>query len=117
MDWTHLEPGPPDFIDVGQTSRMARMRHLVLVLAVLAAGCASQTRISAGEGGAAGVRFGLDVHSGSALGPVIAIGVIGAAYGSDSEPTKPPPMLEGRRVGEQDCTRPIEDPSANLRCR
>jgi len=96
---------------------MARMRRFVLAFAVLAAGCASHTRISAGGGGASGVRVGLDVHSGSAVGAVIAIGAIGAAYGSGSEPTKPPPMLEGRRVSEQDCSRPIEDPSANLRCR
>lgn len=94
------------------------MRRLVIAFAVVAAGCASHTRISTGEGGAAGgVRFGLDVQSGSAVGAVIAIGAIGAAYGSGSEPTKPPAMLEGRKVSEQDCTKPIEDPSANLRCR
>lgn len=96
---------------------MARMRRLVIAFAVLAAGCASHTRISAGEGGAAGVRFGLDVQSGSALGPIIAIGALGAAYGSGSEPTKPPAMLEGRRISEQDCSQPIKNPSANLRCR
>jgi len=96
---------------------MARMRRLVIAFAVLAAGCASHTRISAGEGGAAGVRVGLDVHSGSALGPIIAIGALGVMSASGGEPAKPPPMLEGRRVSEQDCTRPIEDPSANLRCR
>lgn len=96
---------------------MARMRRLVIAFAVLAAGCASHTRISAGEGGPAGVRFGLDVHSSSAVGAAIAIGAIGAAYGSGSEPTKPPPMLEGRKVSEQDCSKPIKDLSANLRCR
>lgn len=96
---------------------MARMRFLIIAFAVLAAGCASHTRISAGEGGAAGVRVGLDVQSGSALGPIIAIGALGAVYGSGSEPTKPPAMLEGRRVNEQDCSKPIKDPSANLRCR
>ena len=96
---------------------MARMRRLVVAFAVLAAGCASHTRISAGEGGAAGVRVGADVHSGSAVGAVIAIGVLGAIYGSGSERSGPPALLEGRTVREQDCTRPIENPSANLRCR
>jgi len=28
-----------------------------------------------------------------------------------------PPLDESRRVNEQDCTRPIEDGAANLRCR
>jgi len=96
---------------------MARMRRLVIALAVLVAGCASHTRISAGEGGAAGVRVGVDVRSGSALGPIIAIGALGAMSASDSEPTKPPAMLEGRRISEQDCSQPIKNPSANLRCR
>ena len=28
-----------------------------------------------------------------------------------------PPLDEARRVNAQDCTRPIENPTANLRCR
>jgi hypothetical protein len=28
-----------------------------------------------------------------------------------------PPLDESRRVNVQDCTRPIENPTANLRCR
>ena len=93
------------------------MRRLVIAFAVLAAGCASHTRISAGEGGAAGVRLGVDVRSGSALGAIIAIGALGAMSASGGAPASPPAMLEGRSVSEQDCTRPIENPSANLRCR
>jgi hypothetical protein len=96
---------------------MARMRRLVIAFAVLATGCASHTRISAGEGGAAGVRVGVDVRSGSAVGAVIAIGALAAIYGSGSERSSPPALLEGRTVREQDCTKPLEDPSANLRCR
>lgn len=30
---------------------------------------------------------------------------------------KPPPLAPDRRVNEQDCSRPIEDLSANLKCR
>jgi len=97
---------------------MARMRRLAaIVLVLLAAGCASHSRISAGEGGAGGVRLGIDVQSGSAVGAIVAIGVLGAMYGAGSESASPPPMIESRTVREQDCTRPIEDPSANLRCR
>lgn len=36
-------------------------------------------------------------------------------YGSSTVPA--PPMDENRTVNTQDCTRPIEDWSANLRCR
>ena len=31
--------------------------------------------------------------------------------------TRVPPMDPERRVHEQDCSQPIEDPSANLKCR
>jgi hypothetical protein len=96
--------------------RIALIRRLSLALLFLIAGCASHTRISAGGGGPAGVRVGIDVRSTSAVGAVIAIGALGAIYGSGSEPD-PPRLLEGRKVNEQDCTKPIADPSANLRCR
>jgi len=29
---------------------------------------------------------------------------------------KPPPLAEGRTIAERDCSRPMEAPSANLRC-
>jgi hypothetical protein len=96
---------------------MARMRRLAIVLALLAAGCASHTRIATGEGGAGGVRLGIDVQSGSAVGAIVAIGVLGAMYGAGSESASPPPLVASRAVREQDCTKPLEDPSANLRCR
>ncbi|MGH8737469.1 MAG: hypothetical protein ACREU5_03555 [Burkholderiales bacterium] len=93
------------------------MRHLAIVLSVLAAGCASHTQVSVGEGSASGTYLGLDVQSGSAAGAIIAIGALGAMYGSGGARTAPPALLESRLVREQDCTRPLEDPSANLRCR
>jgi len=89
----------------------------VLLAAALSAGCASQTRVAVGEGGAGGVRLGIGVQSGSAVGAIVAIGVLGAMYGSSDEPRRPPELLANRAVREQDCTKPIEDPSANLRCR
>ena len=44
-----------------------------------------------------------------------AILTIGAASGATYDST--PPLDPNRRVLEQDCTKPIEDPSANLKCR
>jgi hypothetical protein len=93
------------------------MRHLAVLLCLIAAGCASHTQVSAGAGSASGTYLGIDIQSGSALGAVIAIGALGAMYGSGGERTEPPALLEGRTVHEQDCTKPLEDPSANLRCR
>lgn len=115
-----------------------------LVLGLLLAGCSAHTSVRIGSG-AAGVApgttvtstsAGLSVQSGSTAGALLAIGVLAAAtYGSESynggiryranpffalEPPAPrsaPPLDESRRVNEQDCTRPIEDWSANLKCR
>ncbi|MFY9313993.1 MAG: hypothetical protein WAO95_00365 [Burkholderiales bacterium] len=60
---------------------------------------------------------GLSVSTsgGSFLGALFALGTIGSAAGwfYHGEPEMDP----ARRVVEQDCTRPIEDPAANLRCR
>lgn len=93
------------------------MRRVAILLSVLAAGCASHTQVAVGAGSASGTYLGIDVQSGSAAGAIIAIGVMGAIYGSGDAPAKPPPLAEGRTVREQDCTKPLEDPGANLRCR
>jgi hypothetical protein len=57
----------------------------------------------------------ISTSGGSFLGALFALGMIGAASGWVYEGV--PEMDPGRRVAEQDCTRPIEDPAANLRCR
>jgi hypothetical protein len=93
------------------------MRWFAILLSVLAAGCAANTSVSAGAGSASGTYLGVDVQGGSAVGAIIAIGALGAMYGSGDESARPPALTEGRTVHEQDCTRPLEDPSANLRCR
>jgi hypothetical protein len=94
------------------------MRILAIALAALTAGCASHTQITVGQGAASGTQLGIDIQSGSAVGAIVAIGVLGAAiHGQGSDPADPPPLAGGRTVREQDCTRPLEDPSANLRCR
>ncbi len=93
------------------------MRRFAIVLCVLAAGCASHTQVSVGAGSASGTYLGVDVQSGSAVGAILAIGALGAMYGSGGERPGPPALLESRTVREQDCTKPLEAPSANLRCR
>ena len=76
----------------------------------------------------AGSQVSAQIGSGSIFGTVLALGILAAVwYGEDREryvfgafpsPSGPvPPLDESRRVSEQDCTRPIEDAAANLRCR
>ena len=110
----------------------------ILCVAVLA-GCSSSANVRIGSGGtgaspgtsvtssSAGVR----VDAGSAAGTLIAIGMLAAVWhGSEDDrygararldpfaaAGSAPALDETRRVNEQDCTRPIEDWSANLRCR
>ncbi len=93
------------------------------------AGCAnSSVQLSTG-----GPQPVVRAQGGSALGGLIAIGVLGTlAYESEQDGTRyranpfdafsmqpaAPPLLDpARRVLEVDCTKPIEDWSANLRCR
>jgi hypothetical protein len=70
----------------------------VLLLAALTGGC--------------GIGIATSSAFGTAFNTVLTIGVgSGATYDSS------PPPDPNRRVIEQDCTKPIEDPSANLKCR
>lgn len=107
-----------------------------LCIAALA-GCSAQANVRLGTGVAsvppgtsvATSSVGAQVRSTSAAGTLLAIGILAAAWhGSESDgygvrdhsfgAAGPAPQLdEMRRVNEQDCTRPIEDWSANLKCR
>jgi hypothetical protein len=97
-----------------------------LLAAACLAGCAhGQAQFSSGAvSGAPGGTAGVGVQGGgSGVAALIGIGVAAAViYGSGPDGTmtgsaKPAPLAPGRRVSEQDCSRPIEDPSANLKCR
>lgn len=111
---------------------------VVLFTAALCAGCSATTRVNvaAGTGGAvpqagtstSGGSFGLHVQGGSGAAAIVAAGTIAALiYGREDtrerylvEPWTPAPapeLLEGRAINVQDCTKPIRNPSANLRCR
>lgn len=113
------------------------MRALVLAAAILVAGCAhTETRVAIGAtapGG--GVSAGVRLQAGSAGAALVAIGILaGAAWAESSqdgmrhgasalgalgaEPGRTvPPLDAARRIHEQDCTQPIADAVANLRCR
>ena len=109
-----------------------------LCIAALA-GCSAQANVRIGTGApnvAPGTSVttssvGAPVQSGSAAGTLLAIGILAAAwYGSDSDGYgagdrmnltggggRIPQLDDTRSVNEQDCTRPIENWSANLKCK
>lgn len=105
------------------------MQRLLILAAtaVLLQGCAanlgfqfgstgkSATQSSVGPGGAfssGGVNARFSHGGGSLLG----LGLLGALFGREPRDARAPPELDStRRVNEQDCTKPIDNP-ANLRC-
>jgi hypothetical protein len=104
--------------------------RIALVVMFLLGGC---THVSV-QGGAGGVTSatstGVSVsYSGSgsaAMWALIGIGLIAAEYGGSRaarerglEPEAKPvqPMDASRQVNEVDCSQPIQDWSANLKCR
>ncbi len=101
------------------------MRTFVLALALLLAGCGghANVQLTSNTVPSGGVSTGgaVQAQSNSTLGVLLAIGVlIGASYPNDrgSPASAPVPELDSsRRVLVQDCTKPIVDWSANLRCR
>ena len=115
---------------------MAR-RWLAALLCALFAGCSSQANVRAGFSGggsaqagsaSAGSQFSAQIGSGSIFGTLLALGILAAVWhGEDREryglgafpgaSAPVPPLDESRRVNEQDCTRPIADSAANLRCK
>jgi len=115
-------------------------RIVALALALLLAGCGghSNVQLSSNTVPSGGVSTGgaVQAQSNSALGILIAIGVLmgasyayerqreadGPGYRSNAVTSSPqdlpaPAMDASRSVNAQDCTKPIADWSANLRCR
>lgn len=99
----------------------------VVLLAVLVSACSANVHIRsalappppAGHGAGASVNVGVQSSSLAAL--IFAGLLLGAAlesFRSEREaPTQPAPLAPDRAVNEQDCSRPIADPYANLKCR
>ena len=106
-------------------TRHGMMRAVALSLALLLAGCGGHSNVqfasSALPSGSVSSGGSVQARSQSTLAVLIAIGVLmGVSYANDrgTPPSTPVPELErSRRVLEQDCTKPIKDGSANLRCK
>lgn len=108
---------------------MGRMRSLIALVVLL--GACSHTSVQYSSGGgvtstSSSVSIGYSGQGSAAAWALIGIGLIAAEYAGSAparerglEPAAPPPqpMSAGRRVNEVDCTRPIADWTANLRCR
>lgn len=98
----------------------------IAMFAVLASGCATHGQVSGGTG-----SVGFQINSSRAA--LIAVGILaivsehereqGYSHSNPLTAFDPsagravPPMDASRKVHEQDCSKPIEDWSANLRCR
>jgi hypothetical protein len=102
----------------------------VILIAMMLSGC---THVSV-QGGAGGgttatstrVSVGYSGSGSAAMWALIGIGLIAAEYGGSRaarerglEPQAKPvqPMDASRQVNEVDCSKPIQDWSANLKCR
>jgi hypothetical protein len=105
-------------------------RALVLALAVtLLPGCANYAVYGSTFGGSAAAATGTSVVVNGGLYASITLGAtaanvlagVGVASlllaGNGLSPIPPPPMREDRTINEQDCTAPIVDLTANLKCR
>ena len=116
------------------------MRGVALSLFLLAAGCGGNSYMQLTSSGspATGVSTGGSVHvqGSSTFAALLAIGILaGASYAGDREyensgmqrrssPFTPmqrhgatPELDATRTVNEQDCSKPIVDRSANLKCK
>jgi len=59
----------------------------------------------------------LSIGLGAATSDVIVGGAMLGILAAGAGYSAAPPMKPDRRINEQDCTQPIVDPTANLRCR
>jgi len=83
-----------------------------------AAASTSGTTIVAGGGGLY-VSVSLGSTAANVLAAATGVAIYAAMLQESGEwrPWGGPPMLEGRTVNEQDCTKPIADMQANLKCK
>lgn len=118
------------------------VRAIILIAVLALAGCSAHTAVRLGSGSAnvapgtsvSTSSLSLRVQTSNTAGVLIALGAVAAAiHGGDREgyglrfranpflavqPEAAAPQQDAaRRVHEQDCSRPIEDLTANLRCR
>ena len=110
------------------------IRVAAVFLALLATGCGGNSYVSysANTLPAGGVSSGGSVYyqnGGSAAAAFLMIGFLGSVFWADDDQPqgwgigrlvarRPAPSLDdSRTVNEQDCSKPIENWSANLKCR
>lgn len=100
--------------------------HLLAgLLALAVAGCAAYEVRTGSNLASTSVQANLDIDAGAALRALAIAAALGALFGLDrarpdttsSAGLRSQGMAQGRAINVQDCTRPIEQPSANLLCR
>lgn len=100
----------------GARDRMNRL--LVLVLSLLLAGCSHSSLVVNSSGNAAGGTSSVGAQVSAAGSGAAAFALFALAAVAIHGTTRPAPELDSsRRVNEQDCSKPIQDWSANLKCR
>ena len=95
------------------------MKYFLWVALLALAGCANVSTRAASGGSTVTTTTAFSAsfvgQSSATTWALIGIGVI--AWGAENSASPPAPLDPGRRVNEVDCTKPIEDWSANLKCR
>jgi len=91
-----------------------------LAVLVMLAGC-SHTEVRVDSGSTAARTQGalqVRVEGGRGLATLLGLTFLTAAmFDYEARPDAAPPLATDRTISEQDCTRPIENFSANLKCR
>jgi hypothetical protein len=116
-----------------RSARRGLARAVALPIALLAAGCGGQANVQIQGSGVPGFRtvpagtalsggsLSASIQGSSAAGALLAVGLLGATVFWESERDRvhyrPPALDPARTVNVQDCSRPIENWSANLKCR
>ena len=90
------------------------IRGFVLSLALLLAGCGGHSNVQVASNGVPATGGPVNVQGRSTLGLLFMIGVVS---GTGHESNRQYEMDGTRKVNEQDCSKPIVDWSANLKCR
>jgi hypothetical protein len=99
---------------------------LLLLLGAISSGCSTRGQLHVDTGAPpvpvqGGAQVSLHIQSSAFAALIIAAALLGAAVeGVRQDRQVPPssaPLAPDRTVNEQDCTRPIADPYANLKCK
>lgn len=98
------------------------MRRALPVLGLMLAGCQAPMAVSVGSAGASAApsaSANIYIQTGPYVGTLVGLGFIaGFLIDQEGHAVRAAPELDpSRRVQEQDCSKPIENATANLRCR